>query len=86
MKSKLPLFFLILLAAGCGRPTQLDRKAALLKPGMTKEELKSVFNGFRLQLETNEFTVVSGETKLYGSNRVSSSVIMFGPKPDMLMD
>lgn len=56
----------------------------LLRPGMSKVEVQSFFEGFRTLIETNELTIVAGETKLYGSNRASSSVIMFGPKPGWL--
>ena len=67
--------------AGCGgRPTKLERTASGLKPGMTKQEVVLVFSGFTVRERTNKLTAIQGETKLYGTNRMFASKLMFGPR------
>ena len=59
------------------RPTKMEQALSKLKPEMKKVEVKPLLADFRLILETNEVTHLDSMTKFYGTNRESTSYIIY---------
>ena len=58
----------------------MERTAFLLKEGMNKTEVKATFAGYPILNETNEVMRVEDETKMFGTNRICCSRILFNHK------
>jgi len=95
MKINLLLLILICAIAGCKvKPTELDIKVSQLKEGMTKSEVKALFNNFVISNETNRVGKVEligkhdeANGKLYGTNNIYSSEIFYeGKSPKIFPD
>ena len=81
MKNSLLILLMTLLICSCnGRPTPLEKATLRLKSGMNKAEVKIVFGDFRVIGETNQVINFASATKIYSTNRVSTSWVMYGPQ------
>ena len=77
LASLLLLLALFLYFRGDMRPTKMEQALSKLKPEMKKVEVKPLLADFRLILETNEVNHLDSMTKFYGTNRESTSYIIY---------